>query len=428
MIVRMRHTRGKLSALLYTTRRCLSVAPTIANGSLSLCHLAPTNSAGSFVSCRTAVLSSQQRYKSSLPSSHVDDDDDDEMTKNAIPFPLADIGEGIAEVELMQWFVTPGDTVSQFDPICQVQSDKATVEITSRFDGVILSLEGQTGDMIQVGQPLLWIQTNQPAVSPSPTTTTAMDPNTNQQHQDVSPPDDVSAFQEQEPTEAPPTAPPTQASIDGKTKVLATPAVRKIAMDNAIDLSTIVGSGPNGRILKADLLHLSKQHSNTGEDTEMSIATSVDDKPQDPSVVPIRGYNRLMVKTMTESLNIPHMGYGDDIDMTPLLEHKKQLEASSSLCSTSRLSVLAFSVKALSLALTQYPTVNSSINIDEMTLTIHQDHNVGLAMDTPRGLAVPVVRNCQNLSIAEITEEINRLKSQVRIPGKTGMNVVRVST
>jgi len=101
------------------------------------------------------------------------------------------------------------------------------------------------------------------------------------------------------------------------------------------------------------------------------------------------------------------MGYGDEVDVTRLLEHKRYLEASAS----TRLSVLALSVKALSLAMLEYPAINSSICLESMTLTLHPNHNVGIAMDTPRGLAVPVIRNCQDKSIVEITQEIDRLKS-----------------
>ena len=108
------------------------------------------------------------RYQSSASAALVDDDDTDHDNTKVVPFLLADIGEGIAEVELLQWFVEPGMRVQQFDRVCEVQSDKATVEITSRFDGVIDSLNGQVGDMISVGSPLLHIAVEDSASTPSP--------------------------------------------------------------------------------------------------------------------------------------------------------------------------------------------------------------------------------------------------------------------
>ena len=122
--------------------------------------------------------------------------------------------------------------------------------------------------------------------------------------------------------------------------------------------------------------------------------------------VPIRGYNRLMVKTMTDSLSIPHMCYADEITMNEILRARKSVHGM-------KLSVLPFAIKAASLAMTDYPVLNSSLNLSEMTVTYHANHNIGVAMDTPRGLAVPVVKACQDLSILEISQELDRLKVAV---------------
>jgi 2-oxoisovalerate dehydrogenase E2 component (dihydrolipoyl transacylase) len=342
-------------------------------------------------------LQGHWRYKSSMP---MDDSDDYQHDKKLIPFLLADIGEGIAEVEVLQWFVQPGDDVKQFDKVCEVQSDKATVEITSRYDGIVESL-ADTSDMVRVGTPLLqlWV-----------------DAERDDEHRPVPPSFLHNVDEEQDKLHI-----PTFASSYQKHKVLTTPAVRKLSKEYNLDLGNIVGTGPKGRVLKADVLQM-LQHSgrlvapnqndkSSGMPPNVEATESKQVQTQKMAViqdetVPIRGYNRLMVKTMTESLSIPHMCYADEINMNQVLQARKSVNGI-------KLSVLPFAIKAASLAMTDYPVLNSSLNLDEMTLTYHANHNIGVAMDTPRGLAVPVIKACQNLSILEIAQELDRLKLAV---------------
>lgn len=336
------------------------------------------------------------RCKSSMP---IDDSDDYQQDKKLIPFLLADIGEGIAEVEVLQWYVQPGDDIKQFDKVCEVQSDKATVEITSRFDGIVESL-ADASDMVRVGTPLLklWVDAERDDHRPVPPTFLH---NVDEEQDKLHIPTFASSFQQQ--------------------KVLTTPAVRKLSREYNLDLGNIVGTGPKGRVLKADVLQM-LQHSGRlvvpKEDNKSSEMPPVVEATESKQVetqkmaaiqdetVPIRGYNRLMVKTMTESLSIPHMCYADEINMNQVLQARKSVNGI-------KLSVLPFAIKAASLAMTDYPVLNSSLNLDEMTLTYHANHNIGVAMDTPRGLAVPVIKACQNLSILEIAQELDRLKLKV---------------
>jgi 2-oxoisovalerate dehydrogenase E2 component (dihydrolipoyl transacylase) len=116
-----------------------------------------------------------------------------------------------------------------------------------------------------------------------------------------------------------------------------------------------------------------------------------------------------MVKTMTASLKIPHMCYGDEVNMNNLLECRKTTIDGQKV----KLSILPFAIKAASIALMDYPIINSSLNEEELTLTLHSNHNIGVAMDSPRGLAVPVLKACQTLSILEIAKELERLKEAV---------------
>ena len=353
---------------------------------------------------RTALVRS---FSSSLSSLL-----DDNPSKKIIPFLLADIGEGIAEVELLQWYVAVGDSVAQFDRICEVQSDKATVEITSRYDGVIQSLDGNVGDMISVGSPLLHIavETDGNDTEEATTTTTTMTLNNVDDEQDrLHIPSLESKYELESDKKESTTATPFH-------KVLTTPAVRKLAMDYDLDLGNIVGTGPKGRILKADVMKLLMDSGILDEESIAGDTTKQTPPAQsvvvEDTVVEIKGYNRLMVKSMTASLQIPHMCYSDEINMNAILKCRQELKPMAESHGI-KLSLLPFAMKAASLAMKEFPVVNSTLNADEYKVTYRASHNIGVAMDTPRGLAVPVVKDCQTLSVMEIALELERLKKLV---------------
>lgn len=379
--------------------------------------------------------------KSAMPlPSHDDNDDDDVMTAatatNTIPFLLADIGEGISEVELLQWFVTPGEKVSQFDRICEVQSDKANVEITSRFDGVVTELCGDVGEMMFVGKPLLYIAAEnvpssgqQQGGGANNTSSSSGEPqatlhNVDDESDRLHIPSVGSVY-----TSFDKDSSSEQQQNKGRegsmaTKVLSSPAVRKMSKEHNIDLRTVLGTGPGGRVLKSDILNIinAKDSSAKGSSSSSSSSSSTSTiqkgsattaQIEDDTTVPIRGYNRLMVKSMTTSLQVPHMVYADEINVNALTEVRDSLRPLAKEMGIHKLTYLPFFIKASSLALTKYPVLNSTIDVDEMALTYHKDHNVGVAVDTERGLAVPVVKKCQDKSVLEIAEELNRLYSLV---------------
>jgi len=345
--------------------------------------------------------------------------------KNSIPFLLADIGEGITEVEILQWYVTPGDTVKQFDRICEVQSDKATVEITSRYDGRIESLSKD--DIVKVGLPLVHInidiveedaaaaeeeELKTSSNTPSIIESLPVQQQKQEEQEQRSSYHNVNAIttnnkEEEENNLSTQNTKSTAISHSSKSKILATPAVRKFISDQNININGIVGSGPNGRVLKSDVL---QQQQTKDDDIHHNHH-------------PIRGYHRIMVKTMEESLSIPHMCYGDEVNMNKLLKIVLQ----SQNIVTTKLSILPFVIKAVSLAIQDYPILNSSIirktNNDDtiMMMKYHCDHNIGIAMDTTRGLLVPVIKSCQNLSILDIAQELKRLK-EVTSSNSTAIN------
>ena len=434
--------------------------------------------------CYSINLSNQRRFRSALPEDYYDDTDDDDdddpnastndntdsstssadmntdANTGATPFLLADIGEGIAEVELMRWFVEEGQMIQEFDPVCEVQSDKATVEITSRYEGQVSKLRYEIGNVIKVGTPILWIhesdqqdeEEQEPLIvslSTEATTKTASSSTSSSSSQDgssdiqlrtSSASIDVDVARIQRVADNPSTnfadTPHTNTSSK---KVLTSPAVRKLAKENSIDLCSITGSGPAGRICKGDVLAILKDSTtdntapmNNGIDTnstkiEGKYPNTMSSSPsprtgdmllpiQEDTIMPLRGYNRIMADTMTASLKIPHMVYSDEINLNRFVRYKmeqQQLLVDDTCTQNNadkRLLFLPLAIKAASKALEYYPWLNSSYDETKQEVSLWKDHNIGIAMDTPRGLIVPVLKRCQEKSLPELTEELKRLK------------------
>ncbi|XP_063796142.1 lipoamide acyltransferase component of branched-chain alpha-keto acid dehydrogenase complex, mitochondrial [Pseudophryne corroboree] len=325
-----------------------------------------------------------------------------------VQFKLSDIGEGITEVIVKDWYVKEGDTVSQFDSICEVQSDKASVTITSRYDGVIKKLYYNVEDTALVGKPLVDIDTDalKDVASDEDVVET---PAVSQEH--------------------------THQEIKGH-KTLATPAVRRLAMENNIKLSEVVGSGRDGRILKEDILSfLAKQtgailppspqmeitplppKAEISEPFKKEVTSSIPVLVTKPITFsgkdvtePLKGFHKAMVKTMSAALQIPHFGYCDEVDITRLVQLREDLKPVAESKGV-RLSFMPFFLKAASLGLLQYPILNASLDEHCRNITYKAAHNIGIAMDTHQGLIVPNVKNIQVRSIFEIAAELNHLQS-----------------
>uniref|UniRef100_A0A8C8YW67 Dihydrolipoamide acetyltransferase component of pyruvate dehydrogenase complex n=1 Tax=Prolemur simus TaxID=1328070 RepID=A0A8C8YW67_PROSS len=309
-----------------------------------------------------------------------------------VQFKLSDIGEGIREVTVKEWYVKVGDTVSQFDSICEVQSDKASVTITSRYDGVIKKLYYNLDDTAYVGKPLVDIETEALKDSEEDVVETPAVSHDEHTHQE----------------------------IKGQ-KTLATPAVRRLAMENNIKLSEVVGSGKDGRILKEDILnYLEKQ---TGAILPPSPKAEIIPplpKPKDMTIPipvftgkdktePIKGFQKAMVKTMSAAMKIPHFGYCDEVDLTELVKLREELKPIA-LARGIKLTFMPFFLKAASLGLLQFPILNASVDENCQNITYKASHNIGIAMDTEQGLIVPNVKNVQACSIFEIATELDRLQ------------------
>ena len=355
-----------------------------------------------------------------------------------VDFKLADIGEGIAECELLKWYVSVGDTIQQFDRVCEVQSDKANVEITSRYDGIVRELKYEVGQLAKVGAPLMVIETSGVAGSSGRSNEDGVSEEQGESEETV----DEAAQQ--------------LAAVSGSRKVLTSPAVRHLAREHGLDLSQITGTGPNGRLLKEDVLNyianpspkssapslgkasISQQRQPQGASQQVGSAIqepvlagpntvpSTVSKVIDPRagylqqdvVVPVSGMQRIMVQTMTAAASVPTFGFSDELRVDRLVSLRNQLKPSAEKRGV-KMSYLPFIIKAASLALKQFPQVNAHVNADCTSVTHRASHNIGLAMDTPRGLLVPNIKNVQNKSVFEVASELNRL-SALGATGKLG--------
>ncbi|KAL8715267.1 MAG: hypothetical protein Q9220_001225 [cf. Caloplaca sp. 1 TL-2023] len=361
------------------------------------------------------------------PSIDIRNHDDPDMAKPAKK--LAPNWQGIKEVQIIQWFVEPEARVEEFDKLCEVQSDKAAVEITSRFEGVIKKLHYQAEDMAQVGQPLCDIDTTSDVETDNPA---ALESTSEQAGSPSSPQQPQKQIEQhqahmQEPQEL--TKSSTLSSTE-KHRSLATPAVRGLLKDLKLDISQIAGTGKDGRILKEDvqkhaaLSHVPTSASSSTKQQEMESSSTHPQQNETP--IPLTPIQTQMFKTMTRSLSIPHFLYTDDYNISALSKlrsslnsHTKSMSSTTASLynqrSTAKLSYLPFIIKALSLALDSFPILNSRIDTDtdpsKPRIIMRSQHNISIAIDTPQGLIVPNIKAVNTLSILDIAAEISRLRS-----------------
>lgn len=307
-------------------------------------------------------------------------------------FKLPDIGEGVVEGEVVQWHVSVGDSVSEDDPLVDVMTDKATVTIPSPRSGVISSLSGGVGDMIAVGTTLLEINT-EGEVSAS--------------EGGVS--DD--GGESVETTPAPTPAPAPKASPQPATgRVLASPAVRKRARENDVDLSAVRGSGPAGRIRHADLdAFIAAGGAISGAPP---IAYSV--KRTEVTPVKVVGLRRKISEQMSLAKSrIPHFSYFEEIDITEL-ESLRQILNSTRDEAQPKLTYLPFIMLALGKIMPEHPECNAHFD-DEGGVVLRQGAvNLGIATQTERGLYVPVVKHVEAMDIWNAASEMQRVSGSAR--------------
>ncbi|KAH0081294.1 CoA-dependent acyltransferase, partial [Aureobasidium melanogenum] len=324
------------------------------------------------------------------------------------PFLLADIGEGTRECQIIQWFVQPGARVEQFDKLCEVQSDKTASDITSPFDGVIKKLYYEADDMALVGKPLLDIDI-QSDITPE---SEALIEEPGGEKADVPPkeasqspaPQHEARNVEREEVQGP------LSRTKHHDKGLATPAVRHLIKEHNIRVQDIDGSGKDGRVLKEDV------HRHVLQTTQKS-SQQPSAKDQKKPLTPVQ---TAMFKTMTQSLTIPHFLYSSTVDTGNL--NRFRVKINSTREAGNKLTPLPFILKAISLAMVHHPLLNAWLDTSDPKqpeLSYKAAHDFGIAVDTPSGLLVPVIRNVESQSVGAIAEQIKMISGKAR-EGKLG--------
>ncbi|KAJ2785904.1 hypothetical protein H4R18_000293 [Coemansia javaensis] len=360
--------------------------------------------------------------------------------RKAIAYNLADIGEGITECEIIQWFVKPGDRVSQFDKICEVASDKATVEITSRYDGVISKLYYQDNEIALVGRPIVDIEiedadaSGQAAPGEPPLPEGAAGQTGQASPAAAAPPSS-------RPT-APNAAPDARAEEErAQDVVYATPAVRRVAREREVDIRRVRGTGKGGRVLKEDVYRMAERQaagtaaepskdagaaqpfvqansSSAVPGTSLSSASAV--VGEEDRLLPLSPIQRAMFRTMTDSLGIPHFRFKDEIELDALMQARQRINGhhlAHPELEAPRMTYMPFFIKAASMALARYPILNARVVAgpgEPPKVLLRAAHNIGVAVDTPGGLIVPNIKNVQTKSLLDIAAELHDLAARGR--------------
>ncbi|KAB2330476.1 2-oxo acid dehydrogenase subunit E2 [Cytobacillus depressus] len=324
-------------------------------------------------------------------------------------FKLPDVGEGIAEGEIVKWFVSIEDTIEEDQPIAEIQTDKALIEITSPVNGKVKEILYEEGEIAQVNSVIISFSTSDNIGANSSS-------EHNQIHQEIN--------QEKNKNE--------QASIISnkkKNRVIATPTVRRIARELNIDLTLVKPSGKNGRVMEEDVRRLKEQQGQMAQQDHISqkqIPATIDfiNIPQTQQIpqqneitikrVPLRGLRRSISKKMAQSTQIAAQStILEEIDVSQLVVLRKQMSAIAKEKGV-HLTYLPFITKAVVSALKEFPYLNASLDEKTEEILLKSEYNIGIATDTSKGLTVPVIRQSDQKQLIEIAKEITTLSEKAR--------------
>lgn len=327
---------------------------------------------------------------------------------------LNDIGEGMTEAEVLQFFVTPGEQVKADQPLLEVQTDKMAAEIPAPATGIVKEILVNPETTITVGTTIMVIETEMDiAVSTSG----------ERQHELETPPEVFTAW------------------MTKKGRVLAAPYTRKMARENGIDIEMVQGTGPGGRILEADVYRYLETPSQSEKEQEASSDTSfIPEKqssrvaafqsappgqkgtsPASPAItdegkavkediIPFRGRRKQIAEKMVKSLyTIPHVTHFEEVDVTELLELKQEFKANGY-----HVSIAAFFIKALVIALKEYPVFNAKLDEEKQEVKLERQYHIGIATDTDEGLIVPVIRDVDKKTLRMIHDEMKELTRKAK--------------
>jgi pyruvate dehydrogenase E2 component (dihydrolipoamide acetyltransferase) len=343
-------------------------------------------------------------------------------------FKFSDIGEGLHEGQILKWFFKVGDKVKEGDVLCVVETDKVNAEIPAPVTGIITKLGAQVGQTIHVGETLVMIDDTGKGASPVASAFTskaevkkeAPKPEVKKQAAEekgaavvgeVVVSNDVIASSNEGFENS------SVVVASSNAKVLATPVARKMAADLKVDLSKLKGSGESGRVMKADIQAAAKSQgsTSTGTSSVSFAAPSMPTLPKDGvKRVKISKLRQAIVKAMnTANLVIPSTTLMDEIDVTKLVEFRKSQKAKLEEKGI-KLTFLPFIVKAVTMAIKDYPIFNASFDHETEEVVFKDFINIGIAVDTPDGLIVPNVKHADQKSIVTLAKEIEALGAATR--------------
>lgn len=346
-------------------------------------------------------------------------------------FKMPDIGEGIHEGEIVKWFVKPGDKIAEDDVLCEIQNDKAVVEIPSPVAGTVIDVLVGEGTVATVGQVLvtfdapgyedLQFKGDEHADEPK------------QEEKPAAPAPEVKQDAAQQPAA---TAVAQQTDVDPSRRIIAMPSVRKYAREKGISINLVPGTGNNGRILKGDIdsfvsggaAPAPQAAANVEaetvkvEVTQAAVAIPQGEYPETREKM--SGIRKAIAKAMVNSKHTaPHVTLMDEVDVTKLVTHRKKFKEVAAAKGI-KLTFLPYIVKALTSALREFPALNTSLD-DASSEIIHKHYyNIGIAADTEKGLLVPVVKDADRKSVFTISNEINELAGKAR-DGKLAPNEMK---
>ena len=336
-------------------------------------------------------------------------------------FNFPDLGEGLEEGTIMEWYVKPGQQVKMGDSIVQMETDKVVADIPSPKNGVITDLFGEVGDVIKVDSPLVIIQiegeVSEQTTEDEKITTEAVSESDDDAGSvvgtiEVAGKNDIMAPSDE-----------GEKDIEEKTsvsrKALATPVARAMAKQMGIDINQIPGSGPSGRVKKEDILNFKSTGLDIKPESDIIKKSFTPDESLkqtagDVTYKPLTQIRKTIAKNMLQSKhNAAHMSVFEEVEISGLMEVRlryKQRFADKGV----KLTYLPFIVKAVAQALKHHPQLNSQIDTENNRMIYRNRYHIGIAVDAPDGLVVPVIRDADKLSIFQIAGQIGELANKAR--------------
>lgn len=339
-------------------------------------------------------------------------------------FKLPDIGEGVHEGEITKWLVKPGDSIAADQPMVEVMTDKATVEIPSPVAGTVDNVFAKEGETVPVGKVIITIREAGKAAPKEKPVESA-------KPQQPVPAREAAAFPRKEEVREP--------DIEVRSDILATPATRKLARELDVSLASISGTGLHGRVTKEDVKLAYEAHQAAAPRTShpaSSQALSISGGTPSKAVavpkgaiqrIPLRGIRKRISEAMAYSKHTAaHFTYVEEVDMTEVVKLRASV-ADEAKRRNLKLTYLPFIIKGLIPALIEFPFMNSSLDDEKQEILLKGDYNIGIATDTEQGLMVPVIKNADRKSIWALAGEIIELSEKVRT-GKAAIDDLKHGT